>query len=135
MSTRQFTDDFPNRDDNQRGVTKRFYDEDSLDTPDTDEVSSHAEPADSSQSGGAPSRRLPPSPEQPARPPRGESKKRRKSAHLPRTLSQVISEADEKVMQGDLEDYVPIATGFDPAAVCAKPNSRSWAALRASGKR
>jgi replicative DNA helicase len=35
-------------------------------------------------------------------------------AHLPRTLSQVINDADDKVMQGDLVDYVPIPTGFDP---------------------
>jgi replicative DNA helicase len=35
-------------------------------------------------------------------------------AHLPRTLTQVMSEANEKVIQGDLVDYVPMATGFDP---------------------
>lgn len=39
---------------------------------------------------------------------------RRQVSHLPRTLSQVIDEADDKVMQGDLVDYVPIPTGFDP---------------------
>lgn len=39
---------------------------------------------------------------------------KREGAHLPRTLTQVINEADEKVMQGDLVDYVPLATGFDP---------------------
>lgn len=118
MSTRQFPDDFPNRDDNKpRGVTRRFDDEDALDTPDTDEVSSHADAGrvrDSKPTGGAPERRLPPSPQPPPRTPRGESKKKRKSAHLPRTLTQVISEADDKVMQGDLEDYVPIPTGLDP---------------------
>lgn len=48
------------------------------------------------------------SPQQPQRS-RGQS-----NAHLPRTLSQVISEADDKVMQGDLVDYVPLPTGFDP---------------------
>lgn len=37
-----------------------------------------------------------------------------KTAHLPRTLAQVIGEADEKIMAGDLMDYVPIPTGFDP---------------------
>ena len=36
------------------------------------------------------------------------------TAHLPRTLAQVIDEADEKIMAGDLMDYVPIPTGFDP---------------------
>ncbi|MFQ3647580.1 MAG: DnaB-like helicase C-terminal domain-containing protein [Anaerolinea sp.] len=34
--------------------------------------------------------------------------------HLPRSLSQVINEADEKVIQGDLVDFVPMPTGFDP---------------------
>lgn len=38
----------------------------------------------------------------------------RVGAHLPRTLSQVISEADEKIVQGDLVDYIPLPTGFDP---------------------
>jgi replicative DNA helicase len=38
----------------------------------------------------------------------------RGSAHLPRTLSQVLSEANERVVRGDLVDYVPMPTGFDP---------------------
>ncbi len=35
-------------------------------------------------------------------------------AHMPRTLTQVINEANERVIQGDLVDYVPMSTGFDP---------------------
>ncbi|MDX1995346.1 MAG: DnaB-like helicase C-terminal domain-containing protein [bacterium] len=35
-------------------------------------------------------------------------------AHLPRTLTQVINEANDKVVRGDLVDYVPVPTGFDP---------------------
>ena len=35
-------------------------------------------------------------------------------AHLPRTLTQVLSEANDKVVRGDLVDYVPMPTGFDP---------------------
>ncbi|MDL1885646.1 hypothetical protein FBR01_18630, partial [Anaerolineae bacterium CFX8] len=35
-------------------------------------------------------------------------------AHMPRTLTQVISEANDRVIQGDLVDYVPMSTGFDP---------------------
>jgi replicative DNA helicase len=35
-------------------------------------------------------------------------------AHLPRTLTQVINEANDRVIQGDLVDYVPLSTGFDP---------------------
>lgn len=33
---------------------------------------------------------------------------------MPRTLSQVLNEANEMVVQGDLSDYVPLPTGFDP---------------------
>ncbi len=51
-------------------------------------------------------------PEEP-RLPRGEAAGRM-SGQMPRTLTQVMSEADEKVMQGDLEDFVPLPTGFDP---------------------
>ncbi|MBC8098501.1 MAG: AAA family ATPase [Armatimonadetes bacterium] len=46
--------------------------------------------------------------------PRGAGNANKSNAHLPRTLTQVISEANEKVMRGDLVDYVPIPTGFDP---------------------
>jgi replicative DNA helicase len=35
-------------------------------------------------------------------------------AHLPRTLTQVLNEANDKVVRGDLVDYVPMPTGFDP---------------------
>lgn len=35
-------------------------------------------------------------------------------AHMPRTLAQVMTEANDMVVQGDLSEYVPIPTGFDP---------------------
>lgn len=38
----------------------------------------------------------------------------RGGSHLPRTLTQVLQEANNRVLQGDLVDYVPMATGFDP---------------------
>ena len=38
----------------------------------------------------------------------------RNGAHLPRTLTQVLNEANDRVVQGDLVDYVPMSTGFDP---------------------
>ncbi|MFQ3567163.1 MAG: DnaB-like helicase C-terminal domain-containing protein [Aggregatilineales bacterium] len=38
----------------------------------------------------------------------------RAGAHLPRTLTQVLNEANERVVSGDLVDYVPLPTGFDP---------------------
>lgn len=63
-----------------------------------------------------------PQPQQPAKPPRAEatatparsSAATRNNAHLPRTLTQVLMEANDRVIQGDLMDYVPMSTGFDP---------------------
>jgi len=59
-----------------------------------------------------------PAPAQPARPaaPAGQPRNapQRPGAHLPRTLTQVLNEANERVIQGDLVDYVPMSTGFDP---------------------
>ncbi len=60
--------------------------------------------------------RVAPAPEpgsQPTAPrtPRGGS---RNVAHMPRTLAQVLNDANEQVVRGDLSDYVPLPTGFDP---------------------
>lgn len=38
----------------------------------------------------------------------------RSAPHMPRTLSQVMAEANDQVLRGDLSDYVPLPTGFDP---------------------
>jgi replicative DNA helicase len=38
----------------------------------------------------------------------------RGGANMPRTLTQVLNEANERVIRGDLVDYVPLPTGFDP---------------------
>jgi replicative DNA helicase len=38
----------------------------------------------------------------------------RSAAHMPRTLSQVMNEANDMVVRGDLTEYVPLPTGFDP---------------------
>lgn len=38
----------------------------------------------------------------------------RNTAHMPRTLAQVMSEANDMVVRGDLTEYVPLPTGFDP---------------------
>lgn len=48
----------------------------------------------------------------PVRKPRKRSENSR--AHMPRTLSQVLGEANDMVVRGDLSEYVPIPTGFDP---------------------
>lgn len=44
--------------------------------------------------------------------PRGRAN--RNAAHMPRTLAQVMNEANDMVVRGDLTDYVPLPTGFDP---------------------
>ena len=53
-------------------------------------------------------------PEQPAasRVPRGASS-RRSGGPAPRSLSQVLKEADRMVVQGELDEYLPVPTGFD----------------------
>jgi replicative DNA helicase len=45
---------------------------------------------------------------------RGRSSSNRNAAHMPRTLSQVMNEANDMVVRGDLTEYVPLSTGFDP---------------------
>lgn len=53
--------------------------------------------------------------EPPAIKPRGADKNgSRGGGAMPRTLTQVINEANDRVMRGDLVDYVPLPTGFDP---------------------
>jgi replicative DNA helicase len=37
----------------------------------------------------------------------------RRGGHSPRTLSQVLKEADRMVVQGELDEYLPVPTGFD----------------------
>lgn len=46
--------------------------------------------------------------------PRGGTNPTRNAAHLPRTLTQVLNEANDRVVRGDLVDFVPLPTGFDP---------------------
>ena len=73
--------------------------------PDADDTDNEQQPP------SQPAPALPVRPTAPA-PPRSASP--RPSAHLPRTLTQVLNEANERVIQGDLVDYVPMSTGFDP---------------------
>ncbi len=44
----------------------------------------------------------------------GSAASRHAAAHMPRTLAQVLSEANDMVVRGDLTEYVPLPTGFDP---------------------
>ncbi|MAS35666.1 MAG: hypothetical protein CL610_16770 [Anaerolineaceae bacterium] len=87
MTTRRFTDEFPDND----------YDE---------SAETYAQ-----QEAVVP----PPTTPQAPRPPRGPVPgNSRSSAHMPRTLTQVMNDANERVVRGDLVDYVPMPTGFDP---------------------
>ena len=91
MTTRRFTDDLPEE-------------------PPGDQSGQQAEHPESPPP--EPQHRQPP-PQR--RQPRGAaSGGGRGGAHLPRTLTQVMNEADERVVRGDLVDYVPLPTGFDP---------------------
>lgn len=97
MTTKQF--DIPpepeQEPEDNPGATKQFsMPGQSLDTPDEEPRPVKPEPLE-------PKERKPRS-------------SKRVSTALPRTLTQVINEANDRVMQGDLVDYVPIPTGFDP---------------------
>lgn len=63
-----------------------------------------------------PSDQSPPAPGSSDRPTSKSARSRsnRNTAHMPRTLAQVMSEANDMVVRGDLTEYVPLSTGFDP---------------------
>jgi replicative DNA helicase len=92
-------------------ATRRF-DDDMADRPPTPARQQPAPPqqqpqvAPLSQQQAAP---IPPA--APARVPRGGQ---RNIAHMPRTLAQVLNDTNEQVVRGDLTDFVPLPTGFDP---------------------
>jgi len=90
MSTRRFTDDLP-------------------DPSDTSDIELNSQSNNNSGREAASQLKL-----QRPQSPRSSNPGKKQAPHLPRTLSQVIDEADDKIMQGDLVDYVPIPTGFDP---------------------
>lgn len=97
MSTRRFTGDLP---------------------PDPDPIAAANDtpiPAPKAAPGPVPPAASPtprPAAQSPA--PKASNGPRGGGAHLPRTLTQVLNEANERVIQGDLVDYVPMSTGFDP---------------------
>jgi replicative DNA helicase len=93
MSTRRFTDDLPNSDDGQEPAAK-------------------APPSLPTQP--VPLRPTLPAPPVPPAAVQASPAPRPGAAHLPRTLTQVLNEANDRVIRGDLVDYVPIPTGFDP---------------------
>jgi len=83
-------------------ATRRFHD----DMPDRPAAGARSlEVRDEAGDGGAAAARAKPA---------QRGRDARSYAHMPRTLSQVISEANDMVMRGDLTEYVPLSTGFDP---------------------
>jgi replicative DNA helicase len=91
-------------------ATRRF-DDDMADVP-YSQPNAAPEPNPPAQQPAAAPPQQPAVPRQaPVRAPRGSS---RNVAHMPRTLSQVLNDANEQVVRGDLSDYVPLPTGFDP---------------------
>lgn len=86
-------------------ATRRFHDDM------TDRPTAGSQPPDSPQPDDE--RNDPPMEEARQRVmPRGRNN--RNTAHMPRTLSQVMNEANDMVVRGDLTEYVPLPTGFDP---------------------
>jgi replicative DNA helicase len=98
MSTRRFTDD--------------LSDSDGFGQP-QDSASGSSAPVPAAPSAPA-APAAPRAPSAPATPQRQGASASRGGAHLPRTLTQVLAEANDRVVRGDLIDYVPLPTGFDP---------------------
>ncbi|MBI5958122.1 MAG: AAA family ATPase [Chloroflexi bacterium] len=91
--------------------TRRFHD-DMADRPASDARSSGAAPydqpsGDSSADGIRQQRTTP-------RGRANNSSRTTAGGHMPRTLAQVMNEANDMVVRGDLTEFVPLATGFDP---------------------
>jgi len=108
MTTRRFTDHLPSPDPEPESEPEK-----KVKRP----ASLRDRAASSANSNVPPPKPEPKSPPPPApsRAPRGSASSRLNSgAHLPRTLTQVMSEANDRVVKGDLVDYVPTPTGFDP---------------------
>ena len=105
MSTRRFTDDLPDPLDEQPStkILGDLPDDDSTNTAkETQTIPKPIQPLESPKSAQVDEKR------------KTKTTSALNPSHMPRTLSQVISEADDKVMQGDLVDYIPIPTGFNP---------------------
>lgn len=93
MSTRRFHDDMADRPaSNARGSDPASYDDGAGDAADS--VRQQRAAPRGGRTGGS-------------RAAGGQS-------HMPRTLAQVMNEANDMVVRGDLTEFVPLATGFDP---------------------
>ncbi|MCU0513895.1 MAG: AAA family ATPase [Anaerolineae bacterium] len=108
MSTRRFTDDLPENNRRPDPVGPAIS---SLRQPPARPAAPRPPTEPTRPAAARPAEDTPRQPRGEQPPPPTES---RRPGHLPRTLTQVMNEADEKVMQGDLVDFVPLPTGFDP---------------------
>ena len=89
-------------------ATRRF-DDDMADAPASHPAGPPPQPVSEADIASAPPAATPTVPQ--PRTPRGNA---RNLAHMPRTLAQVLNDANEQVVRGDLSDYVPLPTGLDP---------------------
>ncbi len=91
-------------------ATRRF-DDDMADRPPTPARQQPTPPQQPQVAPLSQQQAAPITPAAPARVPRGGQ---RNIAHMPRTLAQVLNDTNEQVVRGDLTDFVPLPTGFDP---------------------
>lgn len=105
MSTRRFTDDFPDPDEAFDRAVSAPPSAPAYAAPQMPPARASLPPSPQSPAVRAPQSPAAPPPKTPAR---------AGSASLPRTLTQVLNEANDRVIRGDLVEYVPIPTGFDP---------------------
>jgi replicative DNA helicase len=99
-------------------VTKRFPDEPSEAAPEPTPPSPTPAGQGVARIGRPPASAQPPAP-QSAPPPHPARVSRRApvqrpAQHMPRTLAQVLNDANDSVVRGDLSDFTPQPTGFDP---------------------
>ncbi len=113
MSTRRFDDEMPPVPDAESEPTSTTSETKDLRPGPPPEKPAPQRPASLKRPSRASEPAVPAQPA-PSSTPRGSSSSGTAGAHLPRTLTQVMNEANDKVVRGDLVDYVPMPTGFDP---------------------
>jgi replicative DNA helicase len=112
MATRRFTDDLDDPDPQKNNADTRADGRQDnrqppMTPPQNPPVAHNTPPFRQSPAPRAMPPQQPPTPQRPAR-------SSKNPPHMPRTLAQVMNEANDQVVRGDLSDFVPIPTGFDP---------------------
>lgn len=83
-------------------ATKRFPDE------------QNDEASPSNPGNAQPARAASASPQQGQSARRSATRSPKSAPHMPRTLAQVVNDANDQVVRGDLSEFIPLPTGFDP---------------------